>query len=59
MVAGVGAEIGDGGHAIPYHMEDPYVRKYFQERLKESGAEFTMPPEVYTPAGINIKIDYS
>jgi mannose-6-phosphate isomerase-like protein (cupin superfamily) len=59
MVAGVGAEIGDGGHAIPYHMEDPFVRKYFQERLAESGATFTMPEEVYTPGGMTININYA
>jgi hypothetical protein len=56
MVAGVGAEIGDGGYALPYHMEDPFVRKYFEERLKAEGAEFTMPPEVYTEAGSNIRV---
>ncbi|MPZ48640.1 MAG: cupin [Dehalococcoidia bacterium] len=56
MVAGVGAEIGDGGIALPYHLEDPFVRKYFEERLEAEGAQFTMPPEVYTEAGANIKV---
>jgi mannose-6-phosphate isomerase-like protein (cupin superfamily) len=59
MVAGVGAEITDGGRAIPYHMEDPYVRKYFQQRLEENGATFNMPPEVYSEGGISINIDYA
>jgi mannose-6-phosphate isomerase-like protein (cupin superfamily) len=59
MVAGVGAEITDGGRAIPYYMEDPFVRKYFTQRLEENGASFTMPPEVYTEGGASIKIDYS
>ncbi|MPZ48875.1 MAG: cupin [Dehalococcoidia bacterium] len=58
MVAGVGAEITEGGTAIPYHMEDPYIREYYQSRLKENGAEYAMPPEIYTPAGSSIKIDY-
>jgi mannose-6-phosphate isomerase-like protein (cupin superfamily) len=47
---------GRGGNAIGYYEEDPYVREYFRERLKEEGAEFTMPPEVYTPEGAGIKV---
>jgi hypothetical protein len=56
MVAGVGAEITDGGRAIPYHMEDPFLRKHFEERLKENQGRFDMPEEVYTEAGANIKV---
>jgi hypothetical protein len=56
LVAGVGAEIGDGGRAIPYYMEDPFLRKTYEDRLKALGAESTMPPEVYTEAGANIKV---
>jgi hypothetical protein len=37
-------------------MEDPQIRELFQEKLKEQGAEFTMPPEVYTKEGSNIKV---
>ena len=58
LVAGVGAEIGDGGHALPYHQEDPYVRKYYESRLAEEGTNFTMPEEVYTEAGSHINIAY-
>jgi mannose-6-phosphate isomerase-like protein (cupin superfamily) len=49
-------ELGRGGNAIPYHMEDPYVREYFLQRLKEEDAPFTMPPEVYTEAGKHIEV---
>jgi hypothetical protein len=56
MVAGVGAEITDGGRAIPYHLEDPFLRKHFEERLKENNGRFDMPEEVYTEAGANIKV---
>jgi mannose-6-phosphate isomerase-like protein (cupin superfamily) len=50
------AEITEGGNAIPYHMEDPYIIQYFKSRLAEEGAELTMPPEVYTEAGKNINV---
>ena len=49
-------DIDKGGRAIPYHMEDPYIREYFEQKLQEEGAEFTMPPEVYTKEGSNIKV---
>ena len=50
------ADITDGGHAIPYYMEDPYVRQMFEEKLKEAGTVSTMPEEVYTEGGANIEV---
>ena len=50
------ADIGDGGNAIPYHLEDPFVRQYFESKLKENGAVSTMPPEVYTAEGANLEV---
>ena len=50
------ADISDGGNAIPYHLEDPYVRQFFEQQLKEEGAVSTMPPQVYTPEGANIEV---
>jgi hypothetical protein len=50
------AELGEGGNAIPYHLEDPQVRKYFEERLAAENATFTMPEEVYTEAGKHINV---
>ena len=49
-------DIPDGGLAIPYYMEDKYIRKMFEEKLAEEGATFTMPPEVYTAAGKNVRV---
>ncbi|MPZ48035.1 MAG: cupin [Dehalococcoidia bacterium] len=49
-------DIDKGGRAIPYYMEDPHIREYFTARLKEMGADFTMPEEVYTKEGSNIKV---
>jgi mannose-6-phosphate isomerase-like protein (cupin superfamily) len=54
-------ELGDreGGFAsntIPYHMEDPHVRRYFEQKLQEEGAQMTMPPEVYTASGAKIQV---
>lgn len=49
-------DIPDGGSAIPYYMEDPYIRTYFEEKLEKEGASFTMPPEVYTEAGKNLRV---
>jgi mannose-6-phosphate isomerase-like protein (cupin superfamily) len=49
-------DITRGGSAIPYFMEDPYIRTLFEKRLAEEGAEFTMPPEAYTEAGKNMTV---
>jgi hypothetical protein len=49
-------DIDKGGRAIPYYMEDPHIREYFTQKLHEEGAEFTMPEEVYTKEGANIKV---
>jgi hypothetical protein len=50
------ADITDGGNAIPYHMEDPHVRKMFEDSLREVGGQTTMPEEVYTAAGASIEV---
>ncbi|MEX2598289.1 MAG: cupin [Dehalococcoidia bacterium] len=50
------ADVTDGGNAIPYHMEDPHVREYFEAKLKEEGAVSTMPPEVYTSSGAGMEV---
>jgi quercetin dioxygenase-like cupin family protein len=42
-VAGVGAELHQGGRALPYAEEDPHVRDYYKKRLAEEGVEFQMP----------------
>ena len=35
--------IDEGGMTIHYHQEDPYVREYYAERLRDIGAEMQMP----------------
>jgi quercetin dioxygenase-like cupin family protein len=40
-------DIPEGGSAIPYWMEDPYIRKEYEEKLKREGVENRMKPEYY------------
>jgi hypothetical protein len=42
-------DIRDGGSAIPYDEEDPYIRKEFEETLAKNGAKSRMDPEIYEP----------
>jgi hypothetical protein len=45
-------DIRDGGSAVPYDMEDPYLRKEFEETLGKEGATTRMEEELYqTPKG--------
>jgi hypothetical protein len=41
--------IRDGGTAVPYDMEDPYLRKEFEETLGTVGATTRMEDELYQP----------
>ncbi|HLH26003.1 MAG TPA: cupin domain-containing protein [Chloroflexota bacterium] len=41
--------IHEGGRTIMYWEEDPYIREYYQQRLKEVGVEFTMPESTFQP----------
>jgi quercetin dioxygenase-like cupin family protein len=38
-----------GGNAIPYFMEDPFIRAEYEESLAREGATNRMAPEWYTP----------
>jgi quercetin dioxygenase-like cupin family protein len=40
-------DIPEGGSAIPYWMEDPYIKKEYEEKLKREGVENRMKPEYY------------
>jgi quercetin dioxygenase-like cupin family protein len=42
-------DVDEGGSAIPYHQEDPYLRKEFEGRLAELGRETRMKEEFYNP----------
>ena len=37
----------DGGTAIPYNEEDPYLRKEFEETLAKVGAQSRKEPDLY------------
>jgi hypothetical protein len=40
-------DIPEGGSAIPYWMEDPFIRAEYEETLRRNGAENRMRPEFY------------
>ena len=40
-------DLGKGGSAIPYHQEDPAVRKEFEEALKREGVASRMNRKFY------------
>ena len=40
-------DIPEGGTAIPYYMEDPFLRREYAERMREEGAENRMRAEYY------------
>ena len=40
-------DLDKGGTAIPYWMEDPYLRKEFEETLRVNGVECRMDPKWY------------
>jgi hypothetical protein len=42
--------IHQGGRTILYEEEDPYIREYYQQRLKLEGVEIDMPVPVAAPA---------
>ncbi len=42
-----GMDIPDGGTSIPYWMEDPYIRKEYDETLKKNGVPNRMEPGWY------------
>jgi quercetin dioxygenase-like cupin family protein len=40
-------DVNEGGTAIPYWMEDPYIREEYEALLKKNGVEVRMKPEWY------------
>jgi len=41
------ADMEEGGHSIPYHEEDPYLRKEYKEAIEAVGGTFTMPDRLF------------
>jgi len=46
------ADIRDGGLSIGYDIEDPHVRKTFQQELAKEGVDFCMSESLYAPRGL-------
>jgi hypothetical protein len=44
----VNSNISQGGHAIGFAQEDPYVRATFEGSLAKVGLSSTMPEDLYT-----------
>jgi hypothetical protein len=40
-------DLKKGGSAIPYHEEDPFIRKEFESTLAQEGSASRMEPERY------------
>ena len=47
-------DLDEGGTAIPYAMEDPFIRKEYAETLQRAGVENRMDPAWYAP-GAKVK----
>jgi len=49
-------DVHQGGTAIPYWMEDPYLRREYEATLKQNGVECRMDPNWYQkPADADTK----
>ncbi len=42
-------DIDKGGKAVPYHLEDPYIRKEYEETLAREGVTSRMEDKLYAP----------
>jgi hypothetical protein len=40
-------DVSKGGNAIPYHLEDPFIRAEFEETMRHEGAASRMEPVLY------------
>jgi quercetin dioxygenase-like cupin family protein len=40
----------EGGITVHYHQEDPFIRTYYAQRLKEEGVELHMPDSLFSRA---------
>jgi hypothetical protein len=40
-----------GGNAIPYHLEDPFLRAEYEQTLAREGLASRMQPRFYEPGG--------
>jgi hypothetical protein len=42
-------DVKKGGNAIPYHEEDPFLRREFEATLGRAGLIARMDPKLYEP----------
>ena len=42
-------DITEGGTSIPYHLEDPFIRKEYEETLAREGVASKMEPSLFEP----------
>ena len=42
-------DITEGGTSIPYHLEDPFIRKEYEDTLALEGVSSRMEPSLYEP----------
>jgi len=42
-------DITEGGTSIPYHLEDPFIRKEYEQTLEREGVRTRMEPSLYEP----------
>jgi hypothetical protein len=40
-------ELQEGGTAIPYWMEDPFIRQEYEAKLRSEGVPLRMDPKLY------------
>ena len=40
-------DVTEGGTAIPYWLEDPFLRKEYEETLAQDGLKSKMEPDLY------------
>jgi hypothetical protein len=46
-------DVTEGGTAIPYWLEDPFLRREYEETLKKEGVTSQMGEELYRPPADN------
>ena len=50
-------DLNKGGNAIPYHQEDPAIRRMFEETLAREGTVSRMEPRLYERPAESAKTD--
>jgi len=48
-----GMDITDGGTSIPYWMEDPFIRKEFEETLSKDGGKTRLSHDLYIDPAVS------